>query len=191
MVPGPGAASQPTPTTIDLHDWIGRLVTDHAAQGRARGYWLRRQAEEEGTFAGVLADLSERGRSVIVHLHNGRRHRGRITGLGSDFVGIEAGGAGRVMMRLDAIASVRTTTDTSSALGDRIVKGDLSMTEALLLLAEDRCRVLLVGPNSADAVSGELRAVGRDVATVRLDGDGGTAYVALTWVAEVSLPESG
>jgi hypothetical protein len=40
----------------------------------------------------------------------------------------------------------------------------------------------------ADGVAGELRSVGRDVVTVRLDGEPrAAAYVAITAIAEVSL----
>jgi hypothetical protein len=61
----------------------------------------------------------------------------------------------------------------------------------LSALGEERTRVLIVGFDPRQAISGELRAVGRDVLTVRLGGDGGTAYVALGSVAEISLVESG
>jgi hypothetical protein len=58
----------------------------------------------------------------------------------------------------------------------------------LSVLAADRPRVLIVTTADAEGVAGELRSVGRDVVTVRLDGDPRAgAYVAITAIAEVSL----
>jgi hypothetical protein len=53
-------------------------------------------------------------------------------------------------------------------------------------LAVDRARVRLLVLDASEAVSGELRSVGQDVATVRTDGEArGTAYVRTDAVAEV------
>jgi len=172
-----------------LGEWVGRLLVDDAAHQRADGYWLRRQAEEEGTFAGVLADLAERTTPVVVHVSNGRRHRGIVTALGADFAVLNAGERD-VMVRLDAITTIRTLPRERVTAGDRPAAGALTFAEALAALAEQRPRLLLVGADAADPVSGELRVVGRDVAQVRVDG-GGAAYVALASVLEVSAAESG
>src|SRR4029077_3212757 len=91
-----------------LTAWLGSLATDEAARSRARTHWLARQALEEGTFAGVLTDLAERGRPVLVHLHSGRRHRGVPVAIGSDFVALAVAGGRSVLVALSAIASVRT-----------------------------------------------------------------------------------
>jgi hypothetical protein len=175
----------------DLAGWVAGLAVDEAARSRARAYWLQRQAGEEGTFAGVLADLAERGRGVVVHLRNGRRHHGRAVLIGADFVAVRTEQHRDVLLALGAVASVRTRAGDPPTLGDRPVVADLQLVEALAVLAEDRTRVIVRGDDAADAVHGELRGVGRDVATVRLDGAGGTAYVALASVVEVSVPESG
>jgi hypothetical protein len=174
-----------------LSAWVAGLVVDEAVRTRARQQWLRRQAAEEGSFTGVLADLAERGRPVVVHLRNARRHHGRAVVIGNDFVGLRTERGTDVLLALAAITSVRTRAGDSVTIGDRPVIGDMRLVEALTALAEDRARVVMVGDDAGDAVRGELRAIGRDVATVRLDGDGGTAYVALASVVEVSLPESG
>lgn len=174
----------------NLTRWVGQLVADEAARARARAHWLRRQGEEEGTFAGVLADLAERGRAVVVVLGNGRVHRGRISLIATDFVVLRTAER-EVLVRLDAIESIQTMPRESVTSGDRAVTGAVTLAEAVAALAEERTRVLLMGNRSDAAVRGELRAVGRDVATVRLDGDGGTAYVALASVVEVSPTESG
>jgi sRNA-binding regulator protein Hfq len=179
------------PDLPDLTAWVARLAADDAARERSRAAWLQRQAEDEGTFAGVLADLAERGRAVVVHLHNGRRHRGALAALGADFV-ILANGEGReVLVRRDAIASVHTLPGEPLTIGDRLVISEATLGEALSALGEERARVLVMGLDAGAGVRGELRSVGADVLTVRQDG-GATAYVALASVAEVSLTaESG
>jgi len=173
----------------DLSEWVGRLLVADAAHERSEGYWLRRQAAEEGTFAGVLADLAERRIPVVVHLGNGRRHRGVIRALGADFVLLGAGERD-VLVRVDAIGAIRTLPHAPVTLGDRPVAGTLTLAEALAAMADDRPRLLLVGADATEAVSGELRAVGRDVLHLRVDG-GGSTYVALASVIEVSAAESG
>ena len=61
-----------------------------------------------------------------------------------------------------------------------------TVAEALGVLAEDRPRVLVVTMADADGVAGELRAVGTDVLTLRMDGVGRpTAYVPIPSIAEV------
>jgi hypothetical protein len=188
-VPVPdGRAS--TATTGELTAWVARLAADDAARQRARGAWLHRQAAEEGTFAGVLADLAERGRPVVVALHNGRRHRGVVAALGRDFVIVVTGDQREVLVRSDAIASVHTLPGEPETIGDRVVVSQATLGDALGVLGEERPRLLLLGLDGHAGVRGELRAVGADVVTVRQDG-GATAYLSLSAVAEVSLTESG
>ena len=63
---------------------------------------------------------------------------------------------------------------------------DVGLAEALTVLAEDRPRVLVVTMADAEGLAGELRAVGADVLTLRLDGVGRpTAYVPIPSIAEV------
>ena len=174
-----------------LAAWVAGLAADESARARARTYWLRRQAEDEGTFVGVLADLADRRRAVVVHLHNGRRHRGEIRVLGADFIALETANHTSVIVHHRSVASVRTAAGEPATVGDRSVVTDVALAETLGALAEERPRVLLIGDDATDSVRGELRRAGRDVLTVRLDGDGGTAYVPLSSVAEISLAESG
>ncbi len=174
-----------------LTAWLGRLASDDAARTRSRLAWLQRQAAEEGTFAGVLADLAERGRPVAVHLHNGRRHRGVLTGLGQDFVVLVAGDRHEVLVRQAAISSLRTVPGEAETIGDRLVLTDATLHDALAALAEERVRVVITGAEPASVVAGTLRAVGVDVVTIRLDGDGGTAYLLLASVSDASVDESG
>jgi hypothetical protein len=175
---------------FDLEAWLGRLAADDAARARAESGWLRRQAEEEGTFDGVLADLAERGRPLVVAVRNGRSHRATIAALGADFVLLRTGAHHELLVRRAAITSVRTRPGDAVTIGDRLVRTERTLAEAAAALVDDRPRVLVVGADVAATVAGELRAVGADVLTVRLDG-AATAYVPLSSVDELSLTESG
>jgi hypothetical protein len=183
----PASASRPRrPAEVtrdhdaDLAALVAELSSDQAALTRSRAHWLSRQAAAEGTFGGILRDLAERGRPVLLSLHNGRLHRGVTTVVGADFVVVRMGPGRDVAIALAALSSVRTLPGEPATTGDRFVPATTSLAEMLSALGEERTRVLIV-----------LRAVGRDVLTVRLGGDGGTAYVALGSVAEISLVESG
>jgi hypothetical protein len=175
------------PSGLSLSAWVASLVADEAARSRSRTAWLARQAAEEGTFAGVLLDLAERRARVVVHLHNGRRHRGTLTLVGRDFCGLRSGTGRDVLVADRGLASVRTLPDDAITVGDRPARTDLTLAEALAALAEHRTRAMIIGHDPDDAVAGELRSVGADLVTVRLDGGGGTAYVATAAVLELTL----
>src|SRR5262245_29158179 len=99
--------------------WLGELASDEAARRRSRDRSLGRQAAEEGTFTGVLVDLAERGRPVVVHLHNGRWHRGLLSMVGTDFVVIRDDAGRDVAIARSALASVRTLPREAATVGDR------------------------------------------------------------------------
>jgi hypothetical protein len=189
--PAAARSARLSPSAPSLTAWVSALAADEAAARRARIQWLQRQAEEEGTFAGVLADLGDRRRPVLVSLRGGRRHRGTVAMLGTDLCALRLATGREVLVRLTAITSVQTLAEDPVTTGDRAVRAETSMADALTHLAGERTRLLLVHDGGAASTVGEARACGRDVVTVRLDGDGGTAYVALASVSEVSLPESG
>lgn len=171
-----------------LEAWLAAARTAEAASGRARERWLRQAAGEEATFAGVLLDLAERRAPVIVQGRAGRRHRGVVRAVGTDFCGLRTPNGRDVLLTHSGIAAVRPEGRADVAVGDRPVAVDIGIAEALAAISADRPRVLVVTMADADGVAGELRAVGRDVLTVRLDGSGrGTVYVPLVSVAEVSL----
>ena len=175
---------------MPLAAWVASLVADEAAAARARTTWLRRQAAEEGTFAGALVDLAERAAPVVVHLHNGRRHRGTLVVVGRDFAALRTVGGRDVLIAQRGLASVRTLPGNAVTVGDRPVLTELTLAETLAALAGERARVLLMGHDPTDALVGELRAVGTDLVTIRLDG-GGTAYVSSSSVLELSVTVSG
>ncbi len=176
---------------LSLSAWVATLVADEAARSRARTSWLRRQAAEEGSFAGALVDLAERGTSVVLHLHNGHRHRGTIVVVGRDFAALRTPGGRDILVAERGLASVRTLPGHAMSVGDRPVLTDLTLTETLGALADERARVLVIGHDVDDGVAGELRSVGTDLVIIRLDGAGGTAYVSSASVLELSVTVSG
>jgi hypothetical protein len=168
-----------------LHAIAEDRVRD-AAGRRARTHWLVRQAEEEGTLTGVLADLAERAEPVVCTTRSGRRHVGVLHALGADFVALRGSSGGTVLVALEALAQVRTQPGTGAVAGDRAVRLERRLAEVLADLAADRPDIV-VGTGVAE-VRGELRTVGRDVVTLRVDGRPAiAAYVALASTQEVRV----
>lgn len=173
--------------TEALHRFAAEAQVGEAAASRARQRWLEQQAIEETTFAGVLADLADRGRAVLVHTTAGRRHRGLLRALGSDFMSISTDVGSDVLVALDAVTSVRSQPRDGAAHSGRAVSLELTFAAAVAALAEDRPR-LAVATTDETTVNGELRAVGQDVLTLRVDGDTrANVYIPLGAVTDVSV----
>src|SRR3954469_2899102 len=98
---------------------ITRFLADQRVQdavdARARQRWLRQMASEDGTFSGVLVDVAEQGRVAVVATTSGRRHRGRLRGIGTDFCVIHTE-TGLVLLARRSIASVRLQPDPRQPL---------------------------------------------------------------------------
>ena len=69
-----------------LARWAAEAQVADAVARRRRAAWLARQAAADADLVGVATALGERGRPVLVGLVSGRRHRGRITVVGRDFL---------------------------------------------------------------------------------------------------------
>jgi hypothetical protein len=171
-----------------LDRWLADARVDGSADSRAKERWLRQAADADATFSGMLLDLAERGVGVVVATVAGRRHHGAVVVLGADFVSLRGPTAAEVVLSMRAIASVRTAPAVAPAAGERVATTDLCLGDVLGGLAAERARVRLVVRDASEAVSGELRSMGQDVVTLRSDTEaGGTAYVPLDAVIEVSL----
>lgn len=170
-----------------LERWAAEARVDHAARQRSSERWLRQQAEEGGSLAGVLCDLAERAVPVAVRSRAGRQHRGRVRAVGDDFVALAPASAGDVVLALEAVSWVRAGPGAAPT-GDRAARTALRLTEVLARLAAERERILVVALDGGEAVAGVLRSVGRDVAVVRLEGpEPATVYVPTAAIAEVIL----
>jgi hypothetical protein len=177
----------PNDLVARLERWVADARADGAVAERTRERWLRQVADESATYAGVLVDLAERGTPVAVHTAGGRRHRGVVAGVGTDFVALRAASGHDVLLAFSGIAAVRVDGG-GAPVGDRVVDVEMGLAEALAAIAGARPRVLVVTSADGEGLAGELRAVGRDVVTLRLDGaDRSPAYVAIASIAEVTL----
>lgn len=183
-------AADPGPA---LRRLVDEAQADADAGDRTRRRWLAQQAREEAEFAGTLRALSERGAAVVLGTEAGRRHHCRIVGLGRDVCALETLDRRPVWVRLDAITMVRPEAglDHTPAADARVERQDLDFVEVLARLAEERPSVQLVTRGSPTVVTGELRAVGADVATV-VEGETRTiCYVRVPSLVEVSVFGSG
>lgn len=174
----------------DLARWTADARTDDAARSRTRERWLRQQAEEDARFAGVALDLSEAGAGVALRLTSGRTLHGRIATVARDFCVVRHGSGTATLVSFAAIATVRPEPGyrAGQAMSERTAPVDATLAGVLAGLAGERPRVRVVTEGGGEALAGELRAVGADVATLRLDGaHGGTAYLRLGAVLEVTL----
>lgn len=174
----------------DLARWTADTRADVAARSRMRERWLRQQAEEDARFAGLALDLSEAGATVALRLTSGRTLHGRIATVARDFCVVRHDGGTATLLAFDAVATVRPEPGyrAGQAASERGAQVDATLADVLVGLAGERPRVRVVTEGGGDALAGELRSVGADVATLRLDGDrGGTVYVHLCAVLEVTL----
>ena len=171
-----------------LDRWLADAHSTDAAGARARARWLRMQAEESATFAGVLVDLAERRTSVVVHGPSGRRHRGIVVLVAGDFCALRTDAGREVLVAYRGIGSIRPDVRSELPVGDRTVRAELGLAEMLNIVAADRPRVLITTLVPSEGVAGELRSVGRDVVAIRTDGDGRVpTYVPIEVIAEVTI----
>lgn len=174
----------------DLARWAADERASEDARSRTQERALRQAAEQEATFAGVLVDLAERGDVVLVGLASGRSHRGPLLAVGRDFVALRDPHGQPVFLALSAVTDVRLLpgaragdTTGSARLDDRS-----SMAAVLAGLAGEGRRVRVGTWGDVMGVAGELRAVGTDVVTLRLDTrPPTTVYLRLEAVSEVVL----
>ena len=177
----------------DLSRWTGDQIVDEATRSRTRERWLRQQQHEGATFGGLVLDLVELGAEVTVRTTSGRTHAGGLSGAGPDFIVVRTRGGAPTFIALSAVAFLRPPPGhrLAEAASDRELPGGASLTEVVITLAVDRPRVQVVTAGADDVITGDLRSVGTDVVTIRLDGDGATGsgnlYVRLDTITELTL----
>ena len=170
-----------------LARWAAEAQVDEAARARSRERWLRQQSAEETTFVSVLADLSDRGRAVLVSTTVGHRHLGTIGALGVDFVALRTDSGSDILIATAIIAAVRSQPRDRVALSGRTLSLHLHLADAILAMADERPRVT-VATGDKSTVNGELVSVGLDVITVRVDGDTrANVYIPIAAVGEIAV----
>lgn len=187
-----GGPSGPDHDDARLDSWLDELRSDAAVQTRRREQWLRRQAAEDATVAGVLVDYAEHGSVLAVTTRSGNRHVGRVRGAGALLVTLDVTGA-RVVIEVDEIDTFRAlSTGERHALaptGHRSRTETTTMSEVLAQAADERPEVTLI-TRSGEVVSGTLMAVGRDVVMLRPPAESALVYLPLASVSEALLPAS-
>lgn len=152
-----------------LERWAADAAVDEAARRRARQRWLRLQAEEEASLVGTLVDLAERGQPVTLDVGD-QRVRGRVVGIGTDFLALRTDRDQQVLVRTSAVDAVRADPGERAVAGDRTALVDVALDAVVGPLAADRPDVV-VRTRSRTAVRGQLRGAGTDVIRLRTDGD--------------------
>jgi hypothetical protein len=173
------------PEPDELARWLAEARVDEAAAARARERWLRQQAGEEATLVGVLLDLAERGSTVVVESAGGRRHRATVTAVAEDFCALRTEQGTDSLVAYAGISAVALLDDVAPA-GDRPRALDMTLAEALGVVAAERPRVLVTGRDGSGR-AGELTSVGRDVIVLRTDGMPRHVYLPVAAIAEVAI----
>jgi hypothetical protein len=177
---------------LDLDGLLADAAAHQVARDRVGERMLRQAAEEEATFTGVLVDLAERRDVVTIRTSGGRSLRGIIRAVGRDFVIVRDSELPPAFVAFAAIASIRSPSARGSrpddVAGSRSAPIDATLAVVLSGLAADRPRVHVAVEGEAASLVGELRAVGRDVVTLRLDADQRpTLLLPISAVREVVL----
>jgi len=178
-----------------LLELLDEARASDAGRGRGRERSLRRQAEEDASLVGALVDLAEHRSTVTLGTVDGAVHHGVVRAVGADFcvLGAERRSQTHVLVRTAAIVTVRPDPDErhAAASGDRPPPSGLRWLEVLATMAEDRQEVS-IGTVDGGRVTGELRAVGRDVVTVALAGERrALCYVSASSMCDMAVLRSG
>ena len=165
----PQPPDRPVDLTADeplaaLQRWVADGQVDEAARARSRRRWLENAATEEATLGGVLLDLAERRRPVIVRTLAGHRVAGPIIAVGADFVGVADARLGDTLMPTTRIATVQPAPGDDLPAGDRRHDVVLAFGDALMELAAERPEVM-VGVGD-ETLRGELRTASTEVITL-------------------------
>ncbi|MDQ3107753.1 MAG: hypothetical protein M3Q68_08120 [Actinomycetota bacterium] len=173
---------------------LDRLVADaigeEAARARAQERTLRSIAESEATFVGVALDLAEHDTTVVARVASGRTHRGRVLAVGRDWIVLRDDPKPPAFLAVAAISSLRPQpgwSESDDVAGGRAAPLSVSLGALLAQLSAERPRVQITAIGE-EPVAGELRSVGLDVLTLRLDGDRRLAvHLRINAVSEVVL----
>lgn len=171
-----------------LERFVADATVDEAARSRSLERSLHQQAREDASFTGVLLDLAERGRPIVLSTSGGRRHRGVVRTVAMDFCILRTDTGIDQLVSYRALGTIRPLPLEAETVGDRPATLDLDLTDALTSLSDDRPRLRIGLIGDPDPHIGQLRSVGRDVITLRMDGDPPpTAYVQVALIAELAI----
>lgn len=179
------------PTARDPFLELGDAARQEAAAAaRAERRARLERASEIATWRGTLRDLAERQLPVSLRVRGTRTRRGRLVALGADHLGVRTPAGQLVLVRLDAVRTVRPEPGLAApvATGDRDRIDGRRIVEVLATQFEERRRVALGCDGWEEPLVGELAALGEDVLTMQLDGaQRDVIYLPLAAVVEVVL----
>jgi hypothetical protein len=167
-----------------LARWAAEARADDAATTRARERWLRQQATESATLAGILVDAAEQGAAVTVYAVGGTVHRGRLTAVGRDVLALHTRHGEVAYVALAAVEAV-ATGEAGEPTGAREPASAIDLAGVFGDLAAERLPVCLT-TRGGTRWSGVVTAAGADVATLRPDaGDAESVHVHYGAVVDV------
>src|SRR5581483_1777607 len=152
----------------DLARWAADARVDEAVAERTRERWLRQQSAEEARLTGIALDLAEQRATASVTTTGGRHLRGTVVAVGEDFLAMAPSPRSVVLIAFAAITLLRPPPDRPEGTGDRSPPNSAWLADVLAGLAGERAHVRIA--MGTDVVSAELRSVGADVVTLRVDG---------------------
>jgi hypothetical protein len=188
-----------------LYAFVADARARGAADLRRRTRWLHQQLRQDAGFVDVCRDLAMSGVPVEVSLADGRRHRGRLTGVGADTLAVGTTDGATMYVTTAAVAGLRAVTSTPGRLGDGdgseaggpapleshltdgvIAGGTLRdgqrFSDVLGDLADLRASVV-AGTATQQTFCGVLAGVGRDVVWF----DDNQWYVRLQAITDVTI----
>jgi hypothetical protein len=174
----------------ELARWLAKASVDQAAAERLRERVLRQLALEEATFLGLLLDLAEARRPVLIRTTFGRVHRATIVAVGADFIALHAPQRDTVLIPVGGLGAIRSVPETPGALhraapSDRKPPLLARFVDILTGLAAERPRVRLAVEGEQEILFGKIRGCGVDVLSVDLGDD----VPVLTWIPLRSVVE--
>lgn len=136
-----------------IGEWRDDVDAAASSQARSRRYWLRRQAAEATTCAGVLLTLGERDAPVTIRTAGGG-HRGTITSVTAALCTLDTGRA-RVLIPLTAITAVTAMAAVDGGPAeisdDRSPRATADLAAVLAELAPERPPVIVQLSDSTTA----------------------------------------
>jgi hypothetical protein len=150
-----------------LYAFVADARARNAADVRRRTRWLQHQLREDASFAELCRDLGSSGVPVELSLCDGRAHRGRLSGVGADVLGLQTMDGVTTYIAASAAVGIRAIA-VEPAAGDGDASSETAVQEGQLFsdvladLADLRVRVV-AGTVPGRTYRGTLAGIGRDV----------------------------
>jgi hypothetical protein len=188
---GEGVAVPVDDVAVQATRWLADARIEEAARARSRQRWLRQQAEEGATFAGVLLTLAEAAAVVTVVLADGFAVEGTVVAVAGDYLTLTEPDRSTTYVALAAIAAVQPNDEGPRAASDaRRVRSDHRLWQVVADAAGDR--PLVTVRTVGASVTGVLTGVGADVLSVAGERPSTpVAYLPAGSVSLLSLRSSG